>query len=128
MTSTERPAADIGIFGGSGFYALLDNVREITLETPYGPPSDNIFLAEHAGRRVAFLPRHGRRHNIPPPAINYRANVWAMKSLGVRYLISPCAAGSLQAHVKPEHFVVCDQYIDRTSARKDTFYDGPDVY
>ncbi|HLK58166.1 MAG TPA: S-methyl-5'-thioadenosine phosphorylase [Chthonomonadaceae bacterium] len=127
MTTTE-PTADIGVFGGSGFYALLDNVQEVPIETPYGPPSDHIFLAEHAGRRVAFLPRHGRRHNIPPHAINYRANVWAMKRLGVRYLISPCAAGSLQAHVKPEHFVVCDQYVDRTSARKDTFYDGPNVY
>jgi 5'-methylthioadenosine phosphorylase len=127
MSPTEQ-SADIGVFGGSGFYSLLDNVQEITLETPYGSPSDSLFLAEYEGRRLAFLPRHGRRHTIPPHAINYRANVWAMKSLGVRYLISPCAAGSLQAHVKPEHFVVCDQFVDRTSARKDTFYDGPDVY
>lgn len=127
MTMTDKPAADIGVFGGSGFYSLLDNVREVTIETPYGPPSDNVFLAEVDGKRVAFLPRHGRHHTIPPHSINYRANVWAMKSLGVRSLISPCAAGSLQSHVEPEHFVVCDQYVDRTNGRKDTFYDGPSV-
>ncbi len=122
------PAADIGVFGGSGFYSLLDNVREAQIETPYGPPSDSVFLAELDGKRIAFLPRHGRHHTIPPHNINYRANVWAMKHLGVKFLISPCAAGSLQRHVKPEHFVVCDQYVDRTRGRKDTFYDGPDVY
>lgn len=128
MTVSDKPAADIGVFGGSGFYSLLENVQEIKVDTPYGPPSDNIFLAEMDGKRIAFLPRHGRAHTIPPHAINYRANVWAMKSLGVRYLISPCAAGSLQKHIQPEHFVVCDQYVDRTNSRKDTFYDGPTVY
>jgi 5'-methylthioadenosine phosphorylase len=128
MRTTGKPGADIGIFGGSGFYALLDNVQELAMETPYGPPSDSVFLAELDGRRTAFLPRHGRHHTIPPHEINYRANVWAMKQLGVRYLISPCAAGSLQAHVKPGDFVVCDQYVDRTRGRKDTFYDGPEVY
>lgn len=128
MTSQFEPKADIGVFGGSGFYALLDNVQEISLETPYGAPSDSLFLAEYFGKRVAFLPRHGRKHTIPPHNINYRANVWAMKHLGVRYIISPCAAGSLQPHVMPEHFVVCDQYVDRTRGRKDTFYDGPEVY
>ena len=128
MITTTEVAADIGVFGGSGFYSLLDNVREVQLETPYGPPSDSLFLAELDGKRVAFLPRHGRGHTIPPHAINYRANVWAMKKLGVRYIISPCAAGSLQRHVEPEHFVVCDQYVDRTRNRKDTFYEGPDVY
>lgn len=128
MHSFEAPAADIGVFGGSGFYSLLDNVHEIIVETPYGTPSDAIFLAEVDGKRVAFLPRHGRRHSIPPHRINYRANVWAMKHLGVRYLVSPCAAGSLQRHVKPEHFVVCDQYVDRTRGRNDTFYDGPEVF
>ena len=98
------------------------------METPYGSPSDSVFLAELDGKRIAFLPRHGRHHTIPPHNINYRANVWAMKQLGVKFLISPCAAGSLQRHVEPEHFVVCDQYVDRTRGRKDTFYDGPDVY
>jgi 5'-methylthioadenosine phosphorylase len=128
MSSREHPAADIGVFGGSGFYSLLENVREAQIDTPYGPPSDSVFLAEVDGKRVAFLPRHGRRHTIPPHQINYRANVYAMKQLGVRFLISPCAAGSLQKHVQPEHFVVCDQYVDRTNGRKDTFYDGPSVY
>jgi 5'-methylthioadenosine phosphorylase len=128
MASSPTPRADIGVFGGSGFYSLLDNVQELALETPYGPPSDSLFLAEYAGRRVAFLPRHGRHHTIPPHKINYRANVWAMKHLGARFLITPCAAGSLQNHVKPEHFVVCDQYVDRTRGRADTFYDGPEVY
>jgi len=118
-------AAEIGIFGGSGFYKLLDDVREIKVDTPYGAPSDSLFLATHSGRKVAFLPRHGRRHTIPPHLVNYRANVWAMRSLGVRAVISPCAAGSLQKEVEPGHFVVCDQFVDRTSGRKDTFYDGP---
>jgi 5'-methylthioadenosine phosphorylase len=119
--------AEIGVFGGSGFYSLLDDVREVKVDTPYGPPSDSVFLAEVGGRRVAFIPRHGRRHTIPPHRINYRANVWAMRSLGVRAVISPCAAGSLQLHVKPGDFVVCDQFVDRTHHRVDTFYDGPIV-
>ena len=119
--------AEIGVFGGSGFYALLDEVREVKVDTPYGAPSDSIFLADVGGRRVAFLPRHGRRHTIPPHKINHRANVWAMKSLGVKAAISPCAAGSLQLAVKPGDFVVCDQFVDRTSGRPHTFYDGPIV-
>lgn len=119
--------AEIGVFGGSGFYTLLDDVREAKIDTPYGPPSDSFFLATVSGRRVAFLPRHGRRHTIPPHRVNYRANVWAMRSLGVKAVISPCAAGSLQLHVEPGHFVVSDQFVDRTSGRADTFFDGPIV-
>jgi 5'-methylthioadenosine phosphorylase len=119
--------AEIGVFGGSGFYSLLDDVREIKVDTPYGAPSDSFFLATVAGRAVAFLPRHGRRHTIPPHRINYRANVWAMRSLGVKAVISPCAAGSLQLGVKPGDFVVCDQFVDRTRGREDTFFDGPIV-
>ena len=119
--------AEIGVFGGSGFYSLLDDVHEVKVDTPYGPPSDSVFLADVAGRSVAFLPRHGRRHTIPPHRINYRANVWAMRSLGVKAIISPCSAGSLQAHVKPGEFVLCDQFVDRTSGRADTFFDGPIV-
>jgi len=119
--------AEIGVFGGSGFYSLLDDVREIKVDTPYGPPSDSFFLATVEGRRVAFLPRHGRRHTIPPHQINYRANVWAMRSLGVKAVVSPCAAGSLQLDVRPGDFVVCDQFVDRTRGRIDTFYDGPVV-
>ena len=120
-------AAEIGVIGGSGFYSLLEDVREIKVDTPYGPPSDSIFLADVSGRRVAFLPRHGRRHTIPPHKINYRANVWAIRSLGVKAVISPCAAGSLQPHVKPGDFVLCDQFVDRTNGRADTFFDGPIV-
>lgn len=120
--------AEIGVFGGSGFYAFLEQVEEIKVDTPYGAPSDLVTLGEIAGRRVAFLPRHGRRHSIPPHKINYRANLWAMKELGVTRVISPCAAGSLQAWVKPGDFVVCDQFVDRTMGRADTFYEGPTVY
>ena len=120
--------AQIGIIGGSGFYSLLPNLREVEVETPFGAPSDSIHLAEMGDRTLAFLPRHGRNHSIPPHKINYRANIWALHSLGVRFLISPCAAGSLQPHVKPEHFVLCDQYVDRTRGRLDTFYEGPAVY
>jgi 5'-methylthioadenosine phosphorylase len=118
--------ADIGIFGGSGFYKLLTDAKEVYLpDNPYGTPSDTLFVGELAGKKVAFLPRHSRKHSIPPGLINYRANLWAMKQVGVTRIISPCAAGSLQKHVAPGDFVVCDQYVDRTSGRKDTFYDGP---
>ena len=119
--------ADVAVIGGSGLYSLLDDAHEVQLDTPYGPPSDAITVGEVAGRRVAFLPRHGRRHTIPPHKVNYRANVWAMRSLGVKAVISPCAAGSLQRHVEPGHFVVSDQFVDRTNGRADTFFDGPIV-
>ena len=124
MTET----ANVGIFGGTGFYSLLSgDVREIKIETPYGPPSDKVTLGEIGGKTVAFLPRHGKDHSLPPHAINYRANVWALKSLGVTDIIGPNACGSLQPYVKPGDFVICDQFVDRTSGRKDTFYDGPIV-
>lgn len=122
-----KEGAEIGVFGGSGFYSLLEDVTEVKVDTPYGSPSDSLFLANVSGRKVAFLPRHGRRHTLPPHKINYLANVWAMKSIGVKAIISPCAAGSLQAHVKPGDFVLCDQFVDRTRGRKDTFFDGPIV-
>jgi len=117
--------ADIGVFGGSGFYSLLERAREVWIETPYGSPSDRIALGEIAGRSVAFLPRHGKDHRFPPHAVNYRANAWAMKSLGVQRIIAPTACGSLKADVEPGHMVVADQVVDRTTGRKDTFYDGP---
>ncbi len=122
---TLEARAEIGVFGGSGFYSFADNVEEVWIETPYGPPSDKIALATVRGRRVAFLPRHGKDHRLPPHMINYRANLWAMKALGVTRIIGPCAAGSLQAHVKPGEFVFCDQFVNRTYGRRDTFYDGP---
>ena len=118
-------SAQIGVFGGSGFYSLIEGCREVTIETPYGPPSDAFALGEVAGKPVAFLPRHGKAHALPPHMINYRANLWAMKHLGVERIIGPCAAGSLAASVKPGTFVVSDQLVDRTTGRKDTFYDGP---
>lgn len=117
--------ADVGVFGGSGFYRLLDEVEEHKVDTPYGPPSDVVTIGRVGTKRVAFLARHGRGHTIPPHRINYRANVWAMKQLGVRWLFGPCAVGSLQPHVRPGDFVLCDQFVDRTSGRADTFYDGP---
>ena len=119
--------ADIGVFGGSGFYAFLDDVEEVPVDTPYGPPSAAVAVGAVGGRRVAFLPRHGRKHELPPHRVPYRANVWAMKELGVERIVGPCAAGSLQPNVKPGEFVVCDQLVDLTSARADTYYDGPET-
>lgn len=120
--------AQVGIFGGTGFYSLLTgDVQEVRVDTPYGPPSDAVTIGEIGGRRVAFLPRHGKSHTIPPHRINYRANVWAMKSLGVTDIIAPSACGSLQSPIRPGDFVICDQFVDRTTGRIDTFYDGPVV-
>jgi len=120
--------AEIGVFGGSGFYSLMEGtVESVSVQTPYGPPSDNIHVGRLGDVRVAFLPRHGAQHRIPPHAINYRANLWAMAQLGVTRVIAPTAAGSLQPNVKPGDFVICDQFVDRTYARAQTFYDGPRV-
>lgn len=124
MFNTVEKIADIGVFGGSGFYSFLEDAEEIRVETPYGKPSDNIILGTIGNKKVAFLPRHGRKHDLPPHLINYRANLWAMKSLGVTRVISPCAAGSLQKHVKPGDFVICDQFVNNTWGRPDTFYEG----
>lgn len=121
-------AAEIAVLGGSGFYRLLDDVDFVHLETPYGSPSDDVAIGRLAGRSVAFIPRHGRQHTLPPAAINYRANLWALHSLGVKRVIAPTAAGSLQSHVQPGDLVMCDQFIDRTSGRHDTYFDsGPKV-
>jgi len=117
--------AEIGVIGGTGFYSLLEGAEERRVETPYGAPSDIVTLGEIAGRQVAFLPRHGRQHDLPPHAINYRANIWALRSLGCTRILGPCAVGSLQPQVRPGDLVICDQYVDRTNSREDTFYDGP---
>ncbi|MHB0913774.1 MAG: S-methyl-5'-thioadenosine phosphorylase [Armatimonadota bacterium] len=117
--------AEIGVYGGSGFYQFLEDVEEIRVDTPYGAPSDTIALATVGGKKVAFLPRHGKTHSLPPHKIPYRANAWAMKSLGVSRIIGPTAVGSLQPEIKPGDFVVCDQFVDRTWGRPDTFFDGP---
>lgn len=117
--------AEIAVIGGTGFYTFLENATEVKVDTPFGAPSDLISLGDVAGRRVAFLPRHGRHHQFPPHMLNYRANMWALKELGVKRVIGPCAVGSLQPKAKPGDFVICDQFVDRTTGRKDTFYDGP---
>ncbi|GAA2679134.1 S-methyl-5'-thioadenosine phosphorylase [Actinoplanes palleronii] len=122
------PAAEIGVIGGSGLYALLDGAIEHEVETPYGLPSDKITVASVGGRRVAFLPRHGRDHRFPPHKIPYRANLWALRSLGVRQIIAPCAVGGLRPELGPGTFVVPDQLIDRTSGREQTYYDSGAVH
>ncbi|MFJ8039799.1 S-methyl-5'-thioadenosine phosphorylase [Kitasatospora sp. NPDC096147] len=123
--STDRSArAELGVIGGSGLYALLDEVTEVVVDTPYGTPSDSVFLGEVAGRRVAFLPRHGRDHVLPPHRINYRANLWALHSLGVRQVLGPCATGGLRVEYGPGTLVVPDQFVDRTAGRAQTYYDG----
>lgn len=119
--------AEIGIFGGSGFYELLVGGQEHTVETPYGSPSGPVVTGRFGDREVAFLPRHGAGHRFPPHRINYRANVWAMRELGVHRLVAPCAVGSLVPELRPGHFVVLDQFVDRTNGRDDTFHDGAPV-
>jgi 5'-methylthioadenosine phosphorylase len=116
----------IGIFGGSGFYRFLDDVvEEVPVSTPYGPPSAPVRVGRVEGVDVAFMPRHGDEHTLPPHRINYRANVWAMREVGVRRIIGPSACGSLRPELGPGTFVICDQFVDRTTGREDTFYDGP---
>ncbi|MGW4891548.1 S-methyl-5'-thioadenosine phosphorylase [Kitasatospora sp. NPDC004240] len=116
--------AELGVIGGTGLYALLDEITEVSVDTPYGPPSDSLLVGEAAGRRVAFLPRHGRDHLLPPHRINYRANLWALRSLGVRQVLGPCAVGGLRPEYGPGTLVVPDQFVDRTCGRPQTYYDG----
>lgn len=115
---------EIGIVGGSGFYQMaeLENREEVTLTTPFGDPSDAFVTGEIRGKKVAFLARHNRKHNIQPSDLNFRANIHAFKQLGVKYLISASAVGSLKAAYAPTHFVFPDQFIDRTKHRVDTFF------
>jgi 5'-methylthioadenosine phosphorylase len=117
--------ADVGVFGGSGLYALLDDVEEVTIETPFGEPAAPVTIGSVGGRRVAFLPRHGRNHSLPPHRVPYRANAWALHSLGVKAIFGPCASGSLQPDIHPGEFVVLDQIVDRTAGRESSFHDGP---
>lgn len=119
--------AEIGVFGGSGFYDFLTGATEHNISTPYGDPSASLVVGEVSGKQVAFLPRHGLKHEFPPHAINYRANLWAMAELGVTRVIAPTAAGSLQRHVARGDFVVPDQIVDRTSGRASTYFDGPET-
>jgi 5'-methylthioadenosine phosphorylase len=115
--------ADIGIIGGSGFASFVEDSEIVDVETSWGHPSAQVTIAEIAGVRVAFLPRHGAGHSVAPHRIDYRANVAAMAQLGVAALLSPFAAGSLQPDIQPGDLVVVDQFVDRTSGRVDTFHD-----
>lgn len=119
--------AGIGIIGGSGFYELLEDAQPHDLDTPFGAPSDTLSTGTFAGREVAFVPRHGRGHVLPPHRINYRANIWALRELGVQRLFAPCAVGGLKVEHAPGTFVVLDQFVDRTTGRSDTFYDEAPV-
>ncbi|HET6966418.1 MAG TPA: S-methyl-5'-thioadenosine phosphorylase [Acidimicrobiales bacterium] len=120
-------SAEVAIIGGSGFYELLTGAVDEQVETPYGPTSGPISLGRIGDRDVAFLPRHGPGHVLPPHRIPYRANLWALRRLGVTRVVAPCAVGSLRADVHPGDFVICDQFVDRTWGRPDTYFDGPEV-
>jgi 5'-methylthioadenosine phosphorylase len=124
----DRASAEIGVIGGSGLYALLDDALEVEVDTPFGRPSDRVTVGLVGDRAVAFLPRHGRDHRLPPHRIPYRANLWALRSLGVRQVIAPCAVGGLHAELGPGTFVVPDQLIDRTTGRVQTFFDDGAVH
>jgi 5'-methylthioadenosine phosphorylase len=112
----------IGVIGGSGLYDFLEDAREVAVDTPFGWPSDVITVGNVAGRSVAFLPRHGRRHQFPPHRIPYRANMWALRSLGVRQILAPSAVGSLRPEDGPGTLVIPDQLVDRTTSRVQTYY------
>jgi len=116
--------APVGVIGGSGFYAWLDDASPVSVSTPFGEPSEPPVLGQVAGRPVAFLPRHGRDHRYAPHRVNYRANLWALRELGVRQVIGPCAVGSLREHLGPGSLVVPDQAIDRTWGRAHTIFDA----
>lgn len=119
--------AKIGVLGGSGFYKLLEKQRLIAVKTPYGKPSDKVAVGIIGKRKVAFLPRHGFKHQFPPHRVPYRANLWALKSIGVERIVAVTACGSLQKKIKRGDFVILDQFIDRTRGRGDSFYDGPET-
>jgi 5'-methylthioadenosine phosphorylase len=128
--SDDGPAATIGVIGGSGFTSLFDDgaaTTSLSMDTPFGPPSAPVTIGQVAGRGVAFLPRHGVPHRIPPHRVNYRANLWALRSVGVRQVLGPCAVGSLRPELGPGTLVVADQVVDRTWGRAHTVYDEPGV-
>lgn len=123
---TGKHQAEIGIIGGTGVYdpEIIEDSEEIKVFTPYGSPSDLVTIGTYEGRKVAFISRHGRGHTIPPHMINNRANIWALKELGVSSIVASSAVGSLREDYKPGEFVLTDQFIDRTRKRIDTFYQG----
>jgi 5'-methylthioadenosine phosphorylase len=120
--------ADIAVIGGTGFYSFLQDPEQVLVETPYGDPSGPVSVGAVSGRRVAFLPRHGAGHEYPPHLINYRANLWALRSLGVRQVLAPCAVGGLRSEVAPGDLVVPDQLVDRTSGRARTYVERGAVH
>ena len=122
-----KPRADIGVFGGSGFYRFFKGAQGVAVRTPYGKPSGMVTLSEVGGKRVAFIPRHGVHHEYPPHRVPYRANVYAFKRLGAARIIAPNAVGSLKADIRPGDLVFCDQFVNFTTGREDTFYDGPET-
>lgn len=122
--SSAGSLAEVGVLGGSGFYAFLENVEEVPVATPFGPPSEAPVVGTVGGRRVAFVPRHGRDHRYPPHALPYRANLWALRALGVRHVLAPSAVGSLRPEMGPGTVVVPDQLLDRTWGRPHTYFDG----
>ena len=122
-----KPRAEIGVFGGSGFYSFFEGAREVAVKTPFGEPSGKVTLSELGGRKVAFIPRHGVRHELPPHRVPYKANLMAFKQLGASRVIAPNAVGSLKAEIRPGDFVICDQFVNFTTGREDTFYDGPET-
>lgn len=117
----------IGVFGGSGFYEFIDDASTQAIDTPYGAPAAPYTVGVVNGVEVAFLPRHGANHELPPHKVNFRANVWGMRELGVSCVIGPSAVGSLQEGYAPGEFAVPDQLVDRTTGRERTFSDGPEV-
>ncbi len=121
-------AADIGVIGGTGFYSFIEGAEEHAVTTPYGDPSAPVAVGTVAGRRVAFLPRHGAHHDFPPHAITYRANLWALRSLGVRQVLAPCAVGGLRPEVAPGDVVVPDQLVDRTYRRVSSYVEKGAVH
>lgn len=122
--------APIGVIGGSGFYDFLDDATAVDVDTPFGKPSEQVLTGFVAGRPVAFLPRHGRDHRFAPHLVPYRANIWALRAVGVRQVVAPCAVGSLRADLGPGSLVVPDQVVDRTAGREQTYFDsvGPVVH
>ena len=127
MDESETDAVRLGVIGGSGLYELLDEPHLVEVATPFGRPSSPVAVGRFGGRTIAFLARHGAGHTTPPHRVPYRANLWALASLGVRAVIGSSAVGSLAADLPADTFVVPDQLIDRTQGRADTFFDGPDV-
>ncbi|CCH76585.1 conserved hypothetical protein [Nostocoides japonicum T1-X7] len=117
--------ADVGVIGGSGFYSFLDDAERVPVETPFGPPSDDVRVGVVDGRDIAFIARHGQGHRLSPHRVNYRANLWALRSVGVRQVLAPCAVGSLVPEHGPGSLVVPDQVIDRTWGRAHTVYAAP---